>query len=157
MLTLYICLGLPGSGKSTVARRMVNEMPTLVEVNRDAIREMLHGERAFNAVDESLTTKMRDMMIAQALLAGRSVICSDTNLHTILYLSNLAAQFGAHVKVLDFVLSAETCIERDRARGAAGGRSVGAETILAMVPALLKARELVNSAQFERIVTGATQ
>lgn len=129
-MELIMLRGLPGSGKTTWAHAYLVAHPTAVRVNRDELRAMLHGARPWSAADEAVTTRVRDALICQALLLGRTVISDDTNLepYHLSTLTALAAPFGVTVRVVEMATPLEACIARDARRE----RPVGADMIRRM-------------------------
>lgn len=76
-MTLFIFRGLPGSGKSTKARKMQAELGGVI-AERDAIRYALFGK--WHDVDEDIVTKVQTEMVNEALRRGEHVYVSDMNL-----------------------------------------------------------------------------
>lgn len=136
-LTLHICKGLPASGKSTRARKLVAEAGgQLMRVNRDTLREMCAVPH-FSKRREKAMQAARDAMIRLFFELGFDVICDDTNIQPGVEhnLRSIAAEFNAEVVVHDFTdVSVEECIRRDKLRGETPkpGRSVGEEVIVGM-------------------------
>lgn len=117
LTTLYITRGLPGSGKSTWARKWVSEDPKhRAEVNRDHLRVMMHGGYADAEVQ---VTAASHAAIRDLLKQGVSVVCSDTNLpqRHARDLAKLGRLAGAGVEITDLTdVPLETCIERNAQR-----------------------------------------
>src|SRR5690606_37039705 len=82
MPQLVLTVGLPGSGKSTWARKWVAEDPAgRARVNRDDLRAMLRGELVWRDPDlEAQVTVAQHAAVAALLGAGVSVVVDDTNL-----------------------------------------------------------------------------
>lgn len=125
MPTLTITRGLPGSGKTTLAKAWVAEDPThRARVNRDDFRSMLHGgyvdqERQINAA--------RDAAITALLKRGIDVVADDTCLpqRHARDLRRLAMLAGADFDVWDLTnVFVDTCITRDAGRPAMVGEKV---------------------------------
>ncbi|MER7335144.1 MULTISPECIES: AAA family ATPase [unclassified Micromonospora] len=116
MARLIATRGLPASGKTTFARTL---QPSVVRVNRDDLRRMLHGERLFTQWAEWQVTVVQRAQV-EALLRARADVCvDDTNLRsrTLRDWADLAARYGAEFEVHDFTdVPLEECLRRDAAR-----------------------------------------
>jgi predicted kinase len=138
MATLTITRGLPGSGKSTWARREGKG----VRVNRDDLRRMLHGGNLGQGWAEAQVTLAQRAMVGALLRAGVSVICDDTNLshRAVTELRQVAEECEATFVVRDFTdVPIEVCIERDAARDEES--RVGEEVIRAMHKRYLETKQ----------------
>lgn len=117
MTKLYITRGLPGSGKSTWARKWVGEDPKhRAEINRDLLRVMMHGGYADAEVQ---VTVAGHAAIRELLKQGVDVVCSDTNLpqRNARELARVARHAGADVEVIDLTnVTLETCLARNAVR-----------------------------------------
>lgn len=135
MTQLIITRGLPASGKTTLAREFVNVDPVRrVRVNRDDIRQMFtdYVHVGGRGGTEPAVRGARNKLISAALLAGRDVICDDTNLETktVRELHVLALTHGAEFVTEDLChVPLDECIARDTERIVRGERGVG-ETII---------------------------
>jgi len=119
MPTLYLTVGLPGSGKSHWAKQWVAEAPALrARVNRDCLRDMLHPGCYRLATETAVTTTAHAAV--RALLADDwDVVCDDTNLRPerVAAWEALAAEAGARLEIVDFRhVPVEACVERDAGR-----------------------------------------
>lgn len=77
-MTVYITVGISGSGKSHVAR---NLFPDAIELNADNIRKEISGDISCQS-QNSLVFKMIDDRLEKAIKDGtKDVIISNTNLH----------------------------------------------------------------------------
>jgi predicted kinase len=129
--------GLPGSGKSRWAQAFVFAAERLgqrVRVNRDELRAMLFGPDYGAPIEdcEELVTAMVRTAVCAALDGGRTVVLDETNLNDerLDGWRVLAASYGAAFEIADFIdVDVDTCIARDLARSATGGRHVGAAVI----------------------------
>ena len=79
MPKLLVLKGLPGSGKSTFARKLVDEQG-YVRVNKDDLRKMLHNGKHSQSKEE-MVLEVRDLIVSNALYAGKNVVVDDTNIH----------------------------------------------------------------------------
>ncbi len=135
--SLTITQGLPGSGKSTWARRQAeanaNRGIETILVSRDDIRAMIHpqpwpyGDKAW----EDRCTGVQKAIIGHALVEGLSVIVHDTNLRQgdVNGWHDYAKQLGVVLHLVDFTwVPLSTCIGRDMARP----EPVGADVIQQM-------------------------
>lgn len=140
MTRLIATRGLPASGKTTFARTL---QPSVLRVNRDDLRRMLHGERLFTQWAEAQVTVVQRAQV-EALLRARADVCvDDTNLRarTLRGWADLAARYGADFEVHDFTdVPLAECLRRDAARPAAD--QVGAEAIRRLHERYLEGRTL---------------
>jgi len=136
---LTITRGLPGSGKTTWAR----QRPGAVRVNRDDLRQMMHGGPLGLGWAEVQVTLAQRAQIEALLRAGIDVICDDTNLRAKVgrELAELGRQCAADVVFRDFTdVPLDECIARDAERD--GIARVGEAGIRAMYERYLAGRSL---------------
>lgn len=127
-IELIATIGLPGCGKTTLAREYVAANPHTVRINRDDIRYMLWGIYFGPPIDERTVTQVQFAMISAALNAWHDVYVDDTNLSAKVRrkLTDLAEYNGAKIRWVDLTdVPLETCIARDAARD----RQVGEDVI----------------------------
>ncbi|MEU2664447.1 AAA family ATPase [Micromonospora sp. NPDC007220] len=116
MARLIATRGLPASGKTTFARTL---QPSVVRVNRDDLRRMLHGERLFTQWAEWQVTVVQRAQVEALLRVHADVCVDDTNLRsrTLRDWADLAARHGAGFEVHDFTdVPLAECLRRDAAR-----------------------------------------
>lgn len=128
MSALTITRGLPGSGKTTLARAWVAADPaTRVRVNRDDLRVALYGmHHGLDYAQEQTVTTAQHAQVRALLAAGRDVIVDDTNLrlrHARAF-ADLALKAGAEFTVLDVDTPTDECVLRDAARDRVVGEDV---------------------------------
>ena len=137
MPQLVLTVGLPGSGKSTWARKWVAEDPAgRARVNRDDLRAMLRGELVWRDPDlEAQVTVAQHAAVAALLGAGVSVVVDDTNLapERLDLLARIGQDAGAQVVIHRMTTPIEECIRRDALRPA--GQRVGEAVIREMARA----------------------
>lgn len=116
-MNVILTRGLPGSGKSTWAKKQMEAYQGKVKrVNKDLLREMVDCGK-WSPSNEKFIIKVRDALILQYLDAGFNVIVDDCNFgsHEIHIRSLVAGK--AYVMIQDFTdVSLEDCIARDLAR-----------------------------------------
>ncbi len=133
---LFVTRGLPGSGKTTLARDLVNQFIDgfkVTRLNRDDFRTMMHGKRFGAGRQEQLVTAAQHAAILAVLSEGSDVIVDDTNLRDsqIRTFERLADQAGAEVVVIDLRdVGVEECVRRDSLRQ--GAACVGEDVIRRM-------------------------
>lgn len=112
---IIVFKGLPGSGKSTRARELMED-GNVMRVNRDEIRAMLF--KSWKGKKEQVVTEIEEATIRAAGSAGYSIIIDDTNLNpsTLQRWKSLAIKLGVALVEESFETPIETCIERDRLR-----------------------------------------
>lgn len=77
---VIVTVGLPGSGKSTWAKRWVEINPTeRVRVNKDELRAMLHQGK-YSKGNEAQVLALETEIIHDALARGKSVVVDNTHL-----------------------------------------------------------------------------
>lgn len=126
---LIILSGLPVSGKSTLAAKMAKELDAKL-VNRDDQRtemfgESYHSKNPDRKSEAAVTAILRNRML-KALREGRTVIEDNTNMNP-RFLGSLVAEarkVGAEIEFIAIDVPIEVAKERNRKRGAAGGRLV---------------------------------
>lgn len=138
--TLTITRGLPGSGKSTAARRRRDQLRAAGQraavVSRDPLRDQLglvYGDTA----GEKHVTAVRDAQVNAMLRAGMNVIVDEMNLAAqyVRHWMETAVRAGALFSVIDLTdVDVELCVRRDALRpepmpGAVTGARVGEQAI----------------------------
>jgi predicted kinase len=115
MKKVIITKGLPGSGKSTWAKKLIDKNPNQYKrINKDDLRAMLDNSKHSKDA-EKFVLKIRNQIMLMALEEGKHVIIDDTNLHpkherTIRELTKGIAE----VIIQDFTdIELEVCIKRD--------------------------------------------
>lgn len=124
-MKLKMLKGLPASGKTTLARKLVKEGGSAGRVNRDDLRAMLFNSE-WTGKRESVVVAC-EKAIAKVLMEHEHVpIIDDTNLtsrHRDLW-SGFAKETGASFETHEFKEDLATCIERDSARDHPVGEAV---------------------------------
>ena len=118
--------GLPGSGKTTAAKALLTKLGNAVRTSKDDMRAMLNDSH-WSRDNEKFVLSMRDIIIVEALKAGKHVIVDDTNFGAKHEprLRQLAKDNGAAFEIVDFTgVSIETCIGRDLKRLNSVGEAV---------------------------------
>src|ERR1041385_3586451 len=133
MASLTLTIGLPGSGKTTVAKELRRYNPNTVLVSRDALREEFFGEFTdYNQDQESLITSISQKTVDKALEMGRDVIVHDMHLRKKYRKdwAGYAVKHGADFKYIDLShVPLEYCIQRVQSRYDLGGRWVDPDVI----------------------------
>lgn len=120
--------GLPGSGKSTWAKKVVldNKPGSVVRINKDDLRKMLNAGR-HKGKTEQRVVRARNALVQEFLSSGVSVIVDDTNFNPAheTVLRNIAKDLGVQFEVIDFTdVPIETCIKNDLKRPESVGEAV---------------------------------
>ena len=131
MKRVVMTVGLPASGKSTWAKELITkEAGRWVRVNKDLLREMCHNSK-YSKSNEKFIVRLRNMIILEALAAGKHVVIDDTNLHpkhirTVTELVKGKATVEVNNSFLQ--VPVKECIRRDLGRM----NSVGKDVIMQM-------------------------
>lgn len=114
--TLEVLQGLPGSGKTTHAKKLVQQ-GNWVRVNKDDLRAMM-DESVHSKANEKRVIRTRNTIVIDALANGKNVVVDDTNLASthVKDLSALAENFDANFHITFFDTPVEECIRRNAKR-----------------------------------------
>ena len=125
--TLYYLVGLPGSGKSTYAKKLITENPSCEYLSSDAIREEFYGNASCQDNNGMIFNVMLQRTI-KALKEGKNVIYDATNVARKKrsgFLKSIPSNLKVNKKCIIVWARIDTCIERDLKRS----RSVGEKVI----------------------------
>ena len=127
--TFTMLVGIPGSGKSTYATKLLAKDPNILYFSSDAIRKEIYGDEACQDDPNKVFTIMHDRTI-EALKNGYDVIYDATNI-TRKNRKNILDRIPAYVQKDCIVVWApiKECISRDAERE----RTVGEEVITKML------------------------
>ncbi|MDZ7956677.1 MAG: AAA family ATPase [Aulosira sp. DedQUE10] len=130
MTKLFLLIGLPGSGKSTWARKLLAECPQMQLISTDGIRGQLFGNEAIQGHWLLIWREIR-RQLQQATSLGKTVIYDATNAprRQRRKLIALAREFGfAHITGLWADTPVWLCLSRNQKRN----RQVPEEVIFKM-------------------------
>jgi len=137
--TLMLTRGLPGSGKSSFARKILEHSANdVVRLERDLLRDMLFNTRVPDGEREEVITKVQFSMAEAAASAGKSIIVSDMNLKAE-YVRNwakFAAKHNMKFETIEFDVPVDVCIARDAGRK--GPEFLGEDIIRSIAKRFLK-------------------
>ena len=126
MSKLIVLVGIPGSGKSTYAKKLMEQDPTLVYLSSDQIRKELYGSEAIVG-DKNKVFRVLHARTKQYLSDGQSVIFDATNLTRKSRRNVFAdARQGIRKEVHIVWAPIHICLARDRKRD----RTVGKHDIM---------------------------
>jgi predicted kinase len=135
-MKVLILQGMPASGKSYYAKKLVSDNPgSWKRVNKDDLRAMLDVS-VWNKANEKFVLAMRDQVIVRALSQGYNVVVDDTNLdprheydiRQMLVFHSHPNVRSAEVDTKFFDTPVAVCIERDAERPVGAGH-VGEDVI----------------------------
>lgn len=130
MNKIIILQGLPGSGKSTYAKELIDKNPGKYKrVNKDDLRAMIDNGK-YSKANEKFVLEMRDAFVDLALINGYDVIVDDTNFEWkhVERMFELAEINEAEVEIKKIETDLNECIKRDLKRH----NSVGEKVIKSM-------------------------
>lgn len=122
---LIMMSGLPGSGKSYLSQRLVQQLPAII-VESDRVRKVLFPQPTYSAQESTTVHRTCQQVMRRLLNKGVRVIFDATNLvafqREILY--NLADRSGARLLIIRTVAPEQVIRERLEGRkGTAEGAS----------------------------------
>jgi len=125
---LVVLRGLPASGKSTYAARLV--MEGYKRINADDLRLMVDNG-IYSRQNEKFIVDIMQTMAALAIQSGFNVVYDNTNFNPwhIRWARSLAKETNAELQIIDIDTPLSVCLERDLQR--TKGR-VGKEVIMKM-------------------------
>lgn len=143
-MKLTILVGLPGSGKSTIASTKSSDT---VWVSSDNIRKQLYGDEAIQGNPSDVFNRYYGQ-VEFALISNKDVICDATNITRMSRVKaiELGKKYGASIRCIFINKDANTCIHQQQKRE----RQVPISVILRMAHNL---EEPTYSEGFNEIVT----
>jgi predicted kinase len=117
MTTLYLTRGIPGSGKSTYAKKWVQEAPeSRVRISRDDLRGMLYAtpDKLLSPAQEQHVSAIEKSIAITSLAAGKDVVIDATNLNPRFVRAWL--HLGFPVETVDFPVTIREALERNARR-----------------------------------------
>lgn len=130
MNNIVIMVGAPGSGKSTFVEKYKTTHPDMVFLSSDQLRSVF-GK---NENDQSVSAQVFQHMereVDRLLFENKDVCIDATNMHRKARKPwvDLAKKHGARLEAYVFVACRDILVERNKKRGASGGRDVPADVI----------------------------
>ena len=124
MAGLVVLKGLPASGKTTYAKKLVDI--GFKRVNKDDLRMMVDSGKYSKSNEANIHNIMIDIT-RYYLTRGYNVIWDNTNLNPKILkeAKKLVKEYEASIEIVDFTdVPLETCIERDKKREVSVGEGV---------------------------------
>lgn len=117
MATLYIPIGIPGSGKTIYGKDLSYVDENLVIVSPDKVREILYGDTSIQGDGKEIFSIAYYEAI-KAFRGGKNVYFDATNLTHLnrFVLYERCRQYITKVIAIEFHVSYESCLERNRKR-----------------------------------------
>lgn len=119
---LYLLRGCPGSGKSTLISKLGLEKYT---ISTDKIRLQIAGTEVIDGIEMISQKKNGEVFrlvnyyIQEAMSLGNPIVLDATNITYTGKYYKLANEYGYEVVVVDFKVSLEVLLERNKTRGIA--------------------------------------
>lgn len=119
---LYLLRGCPGSGKSTLISKLGLENYT---ISTDKLRLELAGTEVINGIEmisqkkNSLVFEIVINQISNRMANGLPIVLDATNITDTGKYYKLASKYGYEVVVVDFKVSLDVLLERNKSRGIA--------------------------------------
>lgn len=112
-MILYVCVGLPRSGKSTYCKQFIRFRGNHCLISGDAVRFALTGER-YNRNAEEMVHVVKYLSIKAALLNHQNVVYDGTNTtrESIQKIEQIVKEYGADIYFWIFNTSVSLCVQR---------------------------------------------
>lgn len=125
MSNIIVCVGAPGSGKSTWVDKYLASHPTEVALSSDKLRAIL-GTGEDDQTVSSRVFKIIEFEAERLIKAGTNVLIDATNMHLQARKPwvRIAKENGAKLSAYVFLEDREILLERNKKRGENGGRDV---------------------------------
>lgn len=145
--TVLFLSGLPGSGKTTASKELVNNYPAQwAHITKDAIRHGEHsifgGNYTFSKENEKLVMQEEEKLLALLLNEGYNVVVDNTHYQAYDFhlerIKRITEHFGAVVFEHEFDTPYRECLARDSQR--TGHAKVGKHVI-----------DRINQAKYQRL------
>lgn len=122
--TLILLVGIPGSGKTTYAKKYIEQAANTVHLSSDSIRKELYGDESIQGNPADVFSLMQKRAI-EALNNGQNVLYDATNItrkdrSSIIGICPKFAKIECHI----IWAPIEMCIERDAVRDRTVGKKV---------------------------------
>lgn len=115
-MKLHVMRGLPASGKSAFAKKLVADTGNTVRINRDDLRSLCFDSK-WTRFREQYIISVEKVMAISAFQQGMNVVIDDTNLANNIW-PEFGKQAGVEVVVHDFTnVPLAECLIRDWERG----------------------------------------
>lgn len=118
MKTLYVCVGIPGCGKSSWTDGFIKDKSSVVVINMDTIRFQVTGNHSDQSKNGVVAGKAMSML-AESMVTGVKDIVWDNTTISVKYrkpLISLAKEYGYRVIAVHFEVSLEVAKLRNSAR-----------------------------------------
>lgn len=126
---LVVFRGLPGTGKTRLARRLLERRDDLLVLSRDSLRSGIIAHPTFSEEEKALVDGLIVAMAGHLLAAGRSVVIDGMALSSAKLLQEFADTADAHhtgMRIIECICTEKTAMARlaaDRGLHPAGDRS----------------------------------
>lgn len=102
---VYLMIGIPGSGKSVLSKKIRNKGTNFIILSSDDIREELSGTIRFNASNNQRVFEVLDARLKKSIEDGYDVIVDATNLDEIYRRSYIEIAHSLDAQVFGIVVN----------------------------------------------------
>jgi len=128
--TLYVCVGAPGSGKSTWSKQLVKDNDNVIRLCPDEFRALVgtgEDDMSVSHIAFNITYEETDKILSN----GKSVVIDATNMYKKARKKflKIADKYNCNKVAVVFEMTKENLIERNIQRSMNGGRRVPDDVI----------------------------